>query len=248
MVLVTTIVLREIYRPLILDQRLRRLRKQTGNQALVSVMPLPASGIQALARSVIRPARLLVLSPISIGATLACIGMLIYGWGMGKGVHWMVPILGTAIFNMRIIALMLPVSAYVIEVFRQYAAAPIGAYAVFRFDGGRRPASVCEQALREPWCGMGKHTAGVDRVGPSSTTTALLSLRRNAEDKIPNQQILNMFSDPAKAKWQDLSHSTCLCNAMAQVVEEAKVPYRHLRFCRIPACNSSNFLHSRSQK
>lgn len=213
MMVSTVFIIRESYRPLILERKVRRLRKETGNKDLVSAIPHPGSGVQAVRRSLIRPLLLLTmspivllpslglavvfgmmflmistmavvfqlqygfslgssgltylglgvgllvglvffavtsdrayksiaahgtpkpeirLSPITIGAPLACVGLIVYGWGIEKGVHWMLPIVGTAIFAMAVISFIMPVTTYLIEVFRQNAAGPVGASAVLR--------------------------------------------------------------------------------------------------------------------
>jgi len=229
MVAVTLAVLRESYRPILLDRRVKRLRKETGNPDLYSALPHPGSGVEAVKKSLSRPFFLLTtspivflpafglaviyglmilmistlavvfqdrygfsvgssglaylgfgvgliagliafaftsdrayeslvartggapkpemrLAPITIGSPLACIGLIVYGWGIQEEVHWMLPLVGSAIFATAIIAFIMPVTTYLIEVFRQLAAGPVGASAVLRsVVGGVLP--LCANSL-----------------------------------------------------------------------------------------------------
>lgn len=217
MLLATFAVLRETYRPLILERKVAKLRKESGNQDLVSALPHTGSGVQALTTSLIRPVRLLLtsptvflpalglavifgmmflmlatmstvyqveygfsvgasglpylglgiglfgglavyavtsdraykklaqtttvtpemrLAPISLGSPLAAVGLIIYGWGFEKHLHWIVPIIGCGIFAVGLVAIIMPVTTYLIEVFHAKAAGPIGASAVLRSMAG----------------------------------------------------------------------------------------------------------------
>lgn len=225
----TILVLRESYRPIVLERKVKRLRKETGNPHLYSAMPHPGSGIDAVKKSLFRPFLLLTttpivflpafglavvyglmilmistlatvfqlkygfsigssglaylgfgigltlglvafaftsdrtykaltrrtggtpnpeirLAPITIGSPLTCIGLVMYGWGVEKGIHWMLSLVGTAIFALSVISFIMPVTTYLIEVFRQHAAGPVGASAVLRsLIGGLLP--LCANSL-----------------------------------------------------------------------------------------------------
>jgi hypothetical protein len=229
MMLTTLIVLRESFRPLVLERRVRQQRKETGNPDLYSSMPHPGSGVEAVKKSLTRPILLLTtspvilipsfglavvyglmilmvstlasvfqtqyefsvgssglaylgfgiglmisltifaftsdraykslaehtggapkpeirLAPITIGAPFACIGLVMYGWGIEEKVHWIMPLVGTAIFAMAIISFIMPVTTYLIEVFKRDAAGPVGASAVLRsIAGGLLP--LCANSL-----------------------------------------------------------------------------------------------------
>ncbi|CAN8105292.1 unnamed protein product [Discula destructiva] len=63
-VVASALVLKESYRPLVLERKVKLLRQQTGNPNLVSSMHHPTSGFQALKLSFVRPLRLLLTSPL----------------------------------------------------------------------------------------------------------------------------------------------------------------------------------------
>jgi MFS family permease len=210
MALLTFFILRETFRPLLLERKVKQLRQSTGDATLVSAMQHPHSGAEALVLSLTRPFRLLLfspvvllptlgmgimfglfflmvstmatvfqksygfslgasgltylgfavglfaglalfaltsdraykalenplpearLAPVAIGAPLACISLLLYGWTIEKQVHWIVPIIGSTIFSLSMIAFIMPVSTYLIEIFHEYAAAPVGANSFLR--------------------------------------------------------------------------------------------------------------------
>jgi MFS family permease len=213
MMLMTAAIVRETYRPLLLERRVKRLRREKENKNLVSALAPPYSDAQAFKRSLLRPVRLLLfspivlfpslglgvvfgifflmlttmatvfqnhynfsvgssglvylgsglglifallvfgmtsdraykaiartgtpkpeirLAPIGLGAPLACAGLLIYGWGIEKHIHWILPIMGAAIFCMGLIAFLMPVGTYLIEVFNEYSASATGALAFCR--------------------------------------------------------------------------------------------------------------------
>lgn len=56
--------LKETYAPTILAAKARRLRKETGNDKLRSKMESPLPKSEILARSLVRPIKMLFLSPI----------------------------------------------------------------------------------------------------------------------------------------------------------------------------------------
>lgn len=72
------------------------------------------------------------LAPIGLGSPLCAVGLIIYGWAFEKQFHWMIPIIGCMVFSWGMVAFMMPVTAYLIDVFHAEAAGPIGASAVFR--------------------------------------------------------------------------------------------------------------------
>lgn len=93
-------VLRESYRPLVLERKVRRLRKETENSSLVAAVSRHASGLQALKASTVRPIKLLVTSPlVSLPAfglavifgmmflmlsTMSTVYQQVYGWDVGN--------------------------------------------------------------------------------------------------------------------------------------------------------------------
>jgi MFS family permease len=217
MLVLTACVVRETYRPLLLERRVQKLRQETGNMDLSSKLAYSHSAAEHIRRSLLRPVRLLLfspivlfpslglgfifgiyfllistmglefqqayhfstgasglaylgagfgfifallvfaatsdrtykalarhgtpkpeirLAPIALGSPLAFAGLVMYGWGLDKGVHWMVPIIGAAIFGMSLIAFLMPAGTYLIEVFGDYSASATGALAILRSIAG----------------------------------------------------------------------------------------------------------------
>ena len=62
--IINFLVARETYAPVLLEQKAKRLRKETGNPNLVSKLDLGISTKELWKRSLLRPAKLLFLSPI----------------------------------------------------------------------------------------------------------------------------------------------------------------------------------------
>lgn len=217
----TVPILRETHRPLILEGKVRSIQKGTGEHKLFIATPQQRSKVQALGNAIIRPMKLLVLSPtvalpalglavilgimflmlstmstvyqhiygwsigasglpylglgaglftglavysvtadraytqetqtsqpspemrlapISLGSPLCAVGLIIYGWAFEKQLHWILPIIGCVVFSWGMVAFMMPVTAYLIDVFHTEAAGPIGASAVLRcLVGGLLP-------------------------------------------------------------------------------------------------------------
>lgn len=55
-----------------------------------------------------------------------------YGWSANFTVHWIVPVLGIVPFGFGIIGVWLPIQAYLIDSFPQYAASALAAFSVLR--------------------------------------------------------------------------------------------------------------------
>lgn len=55
-----------------------------------------------------------------------------YGWSANYTVHWIVPVLGIVPFGFGIIGVWLPIQAYLIDSFPQYAASALAAFSVLR--------------------------------------------------------------------------------------------------------------------
>lgn len=204
-----------------LDRKVKRLRKESGNTRLVAALPHESSGLRALRDSIVRPLRLLLtsplvflpalglavifgmmflmlstmstvyqqvygwstgasglpylglgaglflglgayaatadrvyrglsrtvtptpevrLAPITLGAPLAAVGLVLYGWSFEEQLHWFLPILGCVVFCLGMVAFMMPVTTYLIDVFHAKAAGPVGAASVLRcLAGGLLP-------------------------------------------------------------------------------------------------------------
>lgn len=86
------------------------------------------------------------LAPISVASPLCAVGLIIYGWAFEKQLHWMLPIVGCMVFSWGMVAFMMPVTTYLIDVFHAEAAGPVGASAVLRcLVGGLLP--LCANSL-----------------------------------------------------------------------------------------------------
>ncbi|KAI6299770.1 hypothetical protein MCOR07_003730 [Pyricularia oryzae] len=66
------------------------------------------------------------------GTVLFPAGLLIYGWAVEYGVHWAVPMLGTAVSGFASIPIFIGVQTYLIDAFEEYAASAVAANAVLR--------------------------------------------------------------------------------------------------------------------
>ncbi|KLU88220.1 hypothetical protein MAPG_07207 [Magnaporthiopsis poae ATCC 64411] len=55
-----------------------------------------------------------------------------YGWGIDGGVHWMLPLVGTAITGFGSILIFAGIQTYLVDAFEEYAASAVGANAVLR--------------------------------------------------------------------------------------------------------------------
>lgn len=86
------------------------------------------------------------LAPISLGSPLCAVGLIIYGWAFEHHLHWILPIIGCVVFSWGMVAFMMPVTTYLIDVFHTEAAGPVGASAVLRcLAGGVLP--LCANSL-----------------------------------------------------------------------------------------------------
>jgi len=66
-----------------------------------------------------------------VGSLFIPVGLLWYGWSAYAKVHWIMPIIGTAIFSFGLMACFLPITLYLIDAFT-YAASVTSANTVFR--------------------------------------------------------------------------------------------------------------------
>ncbi|KPM34958.1 hypothetical protein AK830_g11606 [Neonectria ditissima] len=55
-----------------------------------------------------------------------------YGWAADQAVHWIVPVIGLIPFGFGIVGIWLPIQAYLIDAYSQYAASALAAFSVMR--------------------------------------------------------------------------------------------------------------------
>ncbi|MCJ1268777.1 hypothetical protein MMC22_008665 [Lobaria immixta] len=72
------------------------------------------------------------LPPMIPGSFAVPIGLLIYGWSADKGVHWFVPIFGTSLVGLGILATFMPIQTYLVDAYTIHAASALAANTVFR--------------------------------------------------------------------------------------------------------------------
>ncbi|KAI9729165.1 MAG: hypothetical protein M1834_007072 [Cirrosporium novae-zelandiae] len=60
------------------------------------------------------------------------VGLFWYGWTADKGVHWIVPIIGTSFFGIGFFSVMMPVQTYLVDAYQLYAASALAANTVLR--------------------------------------------------------------------------------------------------------------------
>jgi predicted MFS family arabinose efflux permease len=91
---------------------------------------------RAAAGKIITPEDRLPLIITIPGSLAFPIGLFIYGWGIEKHLHWIVPQLGTAITGFGSILIFIGIQTYLVDAFVEYAASVIGANAVLRGIAG----------------------------------------------------------------------------------------------------------------
>lgn len=76
------------------------------------------------------------LPPLRIGAVLLPAGLFIYGWTAEYKVHWIAPIIGTAIMGIGNLIIFMSLQMYLVDSFTVYAASALAANAVMRSIAG----------------------------------------------------------------------------------------------------------------
>jgi multidrug resistance protein len=209
----SVIFMGETYEPTLLERKAKRLRKQTGNPNLRSKLHPDIPMRQFFTRALIRPTKMLVLSPIVLslsvymavvygylyllfttltlvfedtyhfsqgavglsflgigigsmlgliifgalsdktvkkmsakgemkpeyrlpplipGSLVIPIGLFWYGWSADKGIHWIMPIIGTSLVGLGLLATFMPIQTYLVDAYHIHAASAIAANTVLR--------------------------------------------------------------------------------------------------------------------
>ncbi|KAI5458221.1 major facilitator superfamily domain-containing protein [Mariannaea sp. PMI_226] len=76
------------------------------------------------------------LPPLRIGAILLPAGLFIYGWTAEYKVHWIAPIIGTAVIGVGNLIIFMSLQMYLVDTFTIYAASALAANAVVRSLAG----------------------------------------------------------------------------------------------------------------
>ncbi|KAH6877176.1 major facilitator superfamily domain-containing protein [Thelonectria olida] len=76
------------------------------------------------------------LPPLRIGAFLLPAGLFIYGWTAEYKVHWIAPIIGTAVMGVGNLIIFMSLQMYLVDSFTIYAASALAANAVMRSIAG----------------------------------------------------------------------------------------------------------------
>ena len=69
---------------------------------------------------------------LQIGMTLVPIGLIIFGWTAEKQVHWVLPLLGIAVFSLGMLMAYVSIQTYVVDVYDKYGASALAAVIVAR--------------------------------------------------------------------------------------------------------------------
>lgn len=67
-----------------------------------------------------------------LGAIVLPIGLFLYGWSAEKHVHWIVPIIGTAIVGFSFMLSILPTENYLVDVHELHAASAVAVCCILR--------------------------------------------------------------------------------------------------------------------
>ncbi|OHW99109.1 fluconazole resistance protein [Colletotrichum incanum] len=100
------------------------------------------------------------LPPMLCGAILVPIGLFLYGWTAEKQLHWMLPIVGTAILGCGIVIVLMSTSTYLVDAFTVYAASAMAANTVTRSLVGAFLPLAGEELYRQMGLGWGNSLLG----------------------------------------------------------------------------------------
>ncbi|KAF4164791.1 hypothetical protein CNMCM6936_008758 [Aspergillus lentulus] len=72
------------------------------------------------------------LPPMLVGCWFVPVGLFWYGWSAETGAHWIVPILGTAVFAIGLVTVFMPANTYLVDSYLAHAASVTAANTVLR--------------------------------------------------------------------------------------------------------------------
>ncbi|KAH8667642.1 major facilitator superfamily domain-containing protein [Tricladium varicosporioides] len=76
------------------------------------------------------------LPPVAFGGIIIPVGFFIFGWTVQHHVHWIVPIIGTGILGLGLIATTIPAASYLVDAFGIHSASAMAVNLVLRNLGG----------------------------------------------------------------------------------------------------------------
>ncbi|KAE8445120.1 hypothetical protein EG329_013722 [Mollisiaceae sp. DMI_Dod_QoI] len=147
----------ETYHPVILRSKAQKLRKETGDERWKAPMEKTNKSIpRTIAYSLLRPAQLLIFEPMReertgeiggsepeyrlppaiVGAVLVPIGLFMFAWTTYSSVHWIVPIIGSAIFGMGTLLVFSGIFTFLVDAYPLYGASALAANSFARSSFG----------------------------------------------------------------------------------------------------------------
>lgn len=72
------------------------------------------------------------LPPLIPGSLLIPVGLFWYGWSAENHIHWIMPIIGTCLVGLGLLATFMPIQTYLVDAYHIYAASAIAANTVLR--------------------------------------------------------------------------------------------------------------------
>ncbi|EEY21521.1 benomyl/methotrexate resistance protein [Verticillium alfalfae VaMs.102] len=147
--------MKETYAPILIERKVMKLRKETGNNNLHSKLDSGQSVADKFKIAILRPVKLLFLVPIV--TSMALYVAIVYGillpahhnlfLCLPRPVHFIVPMIGVVVFSAGLMGVMMCIQNYLLDTFPPYAASVTAALAVLRSLAGallppRRPRDV----------------------------------------------------------------------------------------------------------
>ncbi|THV45954.1 hypothetical protein BGAL_0432g00010 [Botrytis galanthina] len=137
----SVLLMRESYRPTVLQNKVRKLRKSTGNQQLKSKYEVDAKRIGLFIGAMLCGATSdcrmekaskggeqkpeYQLPPLLLGTITVPLGLLLYGWVAQYHLHWALPLIGTGFIGFGFMTTLLPSTNYLVDSFPLHSASAI---------------------------------------------------------------------------------------------------------------------------
>ena len=72
------------------------------------------------------------LPPMLVGATILPAGFFVYGWTAKYHVHWIIPLIGTALIGCSVVLAILPTESYLVDVYNVHSTPAVAAGVILR--------------------------------------------------------------------------------------------------------------------